>query len=56
MDSLIPVAAQSSTENIQEVALAIDPTTTKDMARLRITNANELNKISPALNLPLSII
>jgi hypothetical protein len=38
MDSLIPVAAQSSTENIQEVALAIDPTTTKDMARLGITN------------------
>jgi iron complex outermembrane receptor protein len=46
---LITVTAQRSSENIQDVAVPIDAATAKDMARLGITNANGLNKISPAL-------
>ncbi|MBR9791484.1 MAG: TonB-dependent receptor [Gammaproteobacteria bacterium] len=45
----ITVTAQRSSENIQSVAVPIDAATAKDMARLGITSAQGLNKISPAL-------
>lgn len=47
---LITVTAQRTAENIQDVAVPIDATTSKEMARLGITDASSLNKISPALN------
>jgi hypothetical protein len=52
---LITVTAQRSTEDIQEVAESVDSATARDIPCLGINNANGLNKISLAFNLPLSI-
>ncbi|WP_083698035.1 TonB-dependent receptor [Shewanella sp. UCD-KL21] len=45
----ITVTAQRKTESLQDVAVPIDAATGEELARFGVTNANGLNKISPAL-------
>jgi iron complex outermembrane receptor protein len=47
----IVVTAQKKSESIQDAAIAIDASTGDELSRIGVTNANGLNKISPALNI-----